>query len=100
MYYILFVNPFADLDWDEGNLRHIEEDRGIGSMEVEEAVLHRMFVIRRRDRLVVAGKTEGGRFITVVLEQVRGGHLRPVTARQSDAKEVRRARELLARRGR
>ncbi len=89
-----------ELLWDRGNAAHVEE-RGVRPGEVDEAVLDgRVHAFRHGERYIVTGRTEGGRYVTVTLKELGRGVFKPVTARQSDATEVRLAREAFGRRRR
>ncbi len=84
-------------DWDEGNEEHVL-DHGVDPVEVEEAVLDPVRVVvhvystpgeRRRG---VVGATDAGRILFVVYV-MRGGKIRPVTARDADRPDRRRYRK-------
>ena len=75
-----------DLDWDESNVDHIAR-HGVEPEEVEEVLLHTPLIRRSRDgRYVAFGRSDSGRYLTVVFER-RSGSLRVVTARAMAAAE-------------
>lgn len=87
-----------ELIWDDGNLDHIEDDKGFLFEEVEQAIIEgRRHAFMRRGRLLIIGKAEGGDYITVVLEERGRGKWRPITAWPSDKKEIRLANRQFAR---
>ena len=89
-----------ELLWDKGNLDHIEDNR-VHVHEIEEAIFNaENHSFKKGHKAFIIGKSDGGRFITIVLEDKGRGSWRPVTARTSDEKEVKLARRQLSLRGR
>ena len=64
--------------------------------EVEE-VCHGIFIVREsyKDRIILVGMTNKGRFLAIVLEEKLSGIYYPVTARTADRKERKNYNEEL-----
>lgn len=77
-----------ELIWDDGNLSHIEDAKGIGASEVNQAIFGALIESwRHGNKYLVTGRTEGGRYITVTLDKMGPGVWRPITARRSDPRD-------------
>ena len=82
-----------DLVWDSFNSTHIVK-HNVTQAEVAEAYQNRLEVSEtKKGRLLLVGKTNSGRWISVVLANKGNGTYYPVTARDSDKKERRQANE-------
>lgn len=76
---------YVRIEWDEANIRHLEEDNGarqITRVEVEQVLTDPASGLRRGrgGSLFVSGRTAGGRRLTVVVERRGRGAIRPITA--------------------
>jgi len=80
----------SKFEWDIWNTGHIEERHGLSPEEVEE-VFHSRPVIRkvRGGRLAAYGRTEEGRYLTVIFHLKPSGIIRVVTARDMNKWERR-----------
>lgn len=80
-------------EWDESNLRHIEEHpiHPISSDQVEELFLSGRYKVRksRLGRYLALGQNLDGRYLTVVFENKGSGRVRPVSARGMEDWEKR-----------
>lgn len=76
-----------ELIWDKWNIDHIHRHKVVPA-EVEE-VCHGAYVVREtyKDRIMLIGKTNKGKFLAIVLEEKMSGIYYPVTARTADRKE-------------
>lgn len=78
------------LIWDEEAEEHIGQHH-ISIDEVEEAVKNgaedRRYLKRHRGYLVMISQTDGGRYLTVVLDEEGDGFWYPVTARDATPSE-------------
>jgi uncharacterized DUF497 family protein len=84
--------PFRELVWDDWNEEHVAR-HNVTRREVEEVCFGRAFVVRmRRSRYRVVGQTEGGRYLTVILDSRQGREFYVVTARDAVEPERRRFR--------
>ncbi len=82
-----------ELVWDGFNSKHITKHE-VTQEEVAEACQNRWDVSEaKHGRLLLVGKTNSGRWISVVLADKGNGAYYPVTARDSDKKERRQANE-------
>ncbi len=74
------------MDWDDNNVLYIAK-RGISPREVEE-VCYGLHLYKRdpdsksggKERYILSGQTDDGRYLDVVIERVHGTYFRPVTA--------------------
>lgn len=84
------VNRF---EWDSGNTEHISRHNVVPD-EVEEVFTDEaaMFFRSRSGRFIALGRTEVGRYLTVVYERKEGGVIRVVTSFDMDEKSKRRYR--------
>ena len=84
------VNSF---EWDESNLRHIEEHpvHPIPSDQVEELFLSGKYKVRKSwlGRYLALGQNLDGRYLAVVFESKGSGKIRPVAARKMEDWEKR-----------
>lgn len=81
------------LYWDEHNIFHIA-GHGITTDDVE-YVCHGRHVVRKaRNRYLVYGKTQGGRYILVVLEKSEDS-FRTITARDMNESEKKVYRRMM-----
>ncbi len=80
-----------DLWWDDVSENHIAR-HGIGHDEVNEVCFNESSLLQqvRRGRYAVYGQTAAGRYLTIILERIRGGTFVPVTARGMALAERRR----------
>ncbi len=77
-----------ELVWDEDVEEHIRRHH-VTFDEVEEAVYNRRLVRKSRQYLMVLGQTYGGRYLTVILDDVAQGRWYVVTARPMTDSERR-----------
>jgi uncharacterized DUF497 family protein len=77
-------------EWDDININHLGE-RGVADREVEQMLSERHLLAPNRrhlGRLLLIGRTHGGRILVVAIEPTRhAGIWRPITARDADRKE-------------
>ncbi len=76
------------LSWDEDCEEHIAR-HSVTFEEVEEAVENRAYARRSRGYLMVLGRTNSGRYLTVILDDEGDGVWYPVTARPMTRSERR-----------
>lgn len=75
-------------EWDDRNAGHIEKKHGLSPDEVEEVFFNGPVVRRvRGGRLAAYGRTDDGRYVTVIFCHKPGGVIRVVTARDMDRSE-------------
>jgi len=78
--------------WDAWNIGHIAR-HNVTPEEAEEAFCNEPLFLRGRSGTrMVLGRTEAGRFLTVIYVTRPGGSVYVVTARDMDRKERRRYR--------
>lgn len=73
--------------WDEWNIKHIKKHQ-VEKKEVEQAYTSK--VVKRRtylNRILILGKTNKGRFLTIVVSQEKQRKLYVVSARDMSRKE-------------
>jgi uncharacterized DUF497 family protein len=81
------------LVWDSFNSEHISK-HDVGVLEVEEACKNwREVTETRLGRFLLVGRTNSGRWVSVVLASKGRGVYYPVTARDSSKKERRSAND-------
>lgn len=94
--YTFFVNDDDVFDWDAGNEGHVLA-HGVEPGEVEEALLDPdgfgidAYDVPREQREALIGATEEGRILLIVYT-VRGGKVRPITARDASGVQKKRYR--------
>ncbi len=71
------------LEWDEEVLEKILVKYSVTPEEIEEVIWERGFHARRvgEIRYMVLGKTVAGRHLVIILDRLRKGDFKPVTAR-------------------
>ena len=75
--------------WDEWNVEHIAR-HAVDQSEAEEVVRNDPYITKgRRGTYRVIGRTDGGRFLTVVVSPRDDGAYYVVTAREADPSERR-----------
>lgn len=81
------------LDWDEECIEHIAR-HDVEPDEVQEVCEASSHLARRegRNRYRVYGQTENGRYLFVVLERIKDGDYKPITARDMTDREKRNFR--------
>ncbi|MFQ5813331.1 MAG: BrnT family toxin [Anaerolineae bacterium] len=87
------------LVWDDENVEHIARHH-VSPTEVEEICFGPEKVVLRAEkagRYVVLGRTEAGRYLTVVITTPHKGRARVITAREMVDKEHRRYANLKGR---
>jgi hypothetical protein len=93
------MQPITTLWWDDENVEHIARHH-VSPGEVEEVCFGTERMILRAEkagRYVVLGRTEAGRYLTVVVTAPHKGRSRVITARDMSAKERRRYTKLKGR---
>ena len=81
---------FQKFEWDWANVTHIAEHE-VTPSEAEEACYNKPLVFRSRlERYYVLGRTDSGRYLTVVVASKNKGIARVITAR--DMSETERQR--------
>ncbi|MBI2039606.1 BrnT family toxin [Candidatus Microgenomates bacterium] len=86
-----------NLIWDEWNIEHVGK-HGVSQDEVEEVCSSKHFAIKSgKTKMAVWGRTEGGRYLLVIVG-VRGFYdYYPVSAREMDDREKRNFRKWIKR---
>ena len=82
--------PFQSFQWDQYNIAHIAEHQ-VAPEEAEEACYHKPLIFKSRlERYYVFGRTDSGRYLTVIIALNNNGQVRVITARDmSDAERQR-----------
>ena len=85
----------SDLEWDDENVEHIAL-HNVTPKEVED-VCYGLHISGResRQRYILCGQTEGGRYLNVVIERIGGGLFRPITAFDMSISYIRKYRKML-----
>jgi len=81
----------TELDIDDGNLPHLCR-HGVSPEEIYQCFGQRKKVRakkKRTDRYYLYGRTDGGRYLFVVLVDLGGGLVRPISAREMTPAERR-----------
>jgi uncharacterized DUF497 family protein len=78
--------------WDEETAEHLRSKHRVSPQEAEQVVFSRTkAVFRARDgRYLILGRTDAGRYLLVVVENLHKGACDLVTARDMTKKERRR----------
>ncbi len=79
------------LTWEDETIDHIAR-HGVTLEEVFQATGNQLGATRSRGYMLLYGQTDGGRYLTIVLDDEGGGDWFVVTARDSDNSERRRLR--------
>jgi uncharacterized DUF497 family protein len=81
---------FHAFDWDHDNIDHIAE-HSVTTEEVEEACYNRPLVFRtRQEKYCVLGRSDSGRYLTVIITVQDRNKIRVVTARDMSGSERQR----------
>ncbi len=85
----------SGLDWDDYRIEHIAQ-HDVAPDEVWEVCEDPLHLARRqgRNRYRVYGQTADGRYLFVVLEQIKGTVYNPITARDMTDREKQNFRRL------
>ena len=85
----------GELEWDDENVGHITR-HNVTPEEVEDVCfgLH-LRVKASRQRYVLSGQTDSGRYLTVVIERISMGLFRPITAFDMSESYKRKYRKIL-----
>jgi len=76
-----------ELVWDDFNSRHILKHK-VNKTETEQACNNQKLVLSaKNNRLLLIGKTNKGRILSIVLVKIKPGKYYIVTARDSSRKE-------------
>jgi uncharacterized DUF497 family protein len=82
--------PIDGFEWDDININHLGE-RGVTDREIEQLLSERHVVMpnrRHAERMLLLGRTHGGRTLIVSIEPTRhDGIWRPITARDAEPEE-------------
>ncbi len=79
------------LSWDEQAEEHIHR-HSVTPEEVEQAVENILYSRKSGEYFLVIAQTYGGRYLTLILDHLGDGLWYPVTGRDSEESEKRRAR--------
>ena len=83
------MKRFYDFDWDEQNESHIAY-HGVTPEEVEQCFFNPYWLRKKpksNRRYYLHGRTDGGRYLFVVFDEIEEGVARPVTALDMDDRE-------------
>ena len=85
----------GELIWDDENVEHIAR-HNVTPKEVEE-VCYSLHLNEKegRQRYILSGQTESGRYLNVVVEKISGGMFRPITAFEMSESYKRKYRKML-----
>jgi uncharacterized protein len=85
-----------DFEWDEGNALHLELGHGIELEEAEEAFANKpLFKRTKKGHYAVLGRTNAGRYLTIVFELKASGVARPITGWDMKRAEIQYYRKPL-----
>lgn len=79
----------TELEWDGGNIDHLDQRHRVSPHEVEEAFFYDPLILREGDFYRVLGQTDAGRYLSILCEW-RGHRLRAFSARNMISAERRR----------
>ena len=81
---------FQTFEWDSVNIVHIAEHR-VTPTEAEEACYNKPLIFRSRlERYYVLGRTDNGRYLTVIIAPKNKNIVRVITARDMSDTERQR----------
>ena len=81
---------FRSFEWDEANIGHIAFHR-VTPEEAEEACYNGPLIRKARaERYYILGRSDNGRYLTVIVQPKWGGSARVITARDMDKSERQR----------
>ena len=79
-----------DFLWDRDTMAHIDR-HGVNPEEVEEACFFNPLVRKsKKDRYFVFGRTQSGRYLTIIIETLGEGWIKVITARDMVRSERRK----------
>jgi uncharacterized DUF497 family protein len=80
----------VDLEWDDINIGHIAK-HGVNPHEIEDICFGLNLSEKEgNDRFILSGKTNDGRYLNIVLEEIGKGIFRPITAFEMSEKYRKR----------
>ena len=79
------------LSWDEQAEEHIQR-HSVTPEEVEQAIENILYARKSRGYFLLVAQTYGGRYLTLILDNLGNGIWYPVTARDAKESEKRLAR--------
>ena len=84
----------SDLQWDDENIEHIAR-HDVTPKEVEDICFGVHISAKQRgQRYILSGQSVGGRYLNVVIERVRRGVFRPITAFEMSENYKRKYRKI------
>jgi len=76
---------YSKIEWDEHNVYKNEEKHGVRYYEIEEAIENGSKIIiphkRYKDRFVLLGRSDAGRYLFIIYQEKKDGVIRPIHAR-------------------
>jgi hypothetical protein len=95
---VSIVSSTEGFDWDEGN-KEKNKEHGVDWQEIEQVFFDRRLLVFEdakhsevEARFIAYGKTSEDRILTVVFT-IRKNNIRPISARDSSKKEIKRYEE-------
>jgi len=82
---------FSSIEWDERNIFKNEMSHGVKFYEIEEAIENEPKCViphkTYKDRHVLLGRTDAGRYLFVIFQENPGGVIRPIHARDMEKED-------------
>ena len=79
---------YKKIEWDENNVYKNEISHGVKYYEIEEAIENEPKVIiphkKYKDRFVLLGRTDAGRYLFITYQEKAKGVIRPIHARDME----------------
>lgn len=89
----------GELEWDDENIEHIAR-HNVSPNEVEDVCFGIHLSIKESgQRYILSGQTETGRYLNVVIERIRRGLFRPITAFQMSENYKARYKRRMGKKG-
>ena len=85
-------NEYKYLEWDEANLYKNEIKHGVSVHEIAQCFNNPAFIAphkKYKDRRVMLGRTDGGRYLFIVFQHLSKEKARPIHARDMTKNERR-----------
>ena len=81
---------YKKIEWDENNVYKNEIKHNVKYYEIEEAIENGLKCIiphnKYKDRFILLGQTDAGRFLYIIYQEKNNGVIRPIHARDMDNK--------------